>query len=89
MRFSITSRDIECGIAGDCERCPAALAIQRRMPGKWVWVDSGTIEIGDSRYPTPLQVQEFIDLFDQAEDFDCVPHPTTFELPVPDHEAEE
>lgn len=88
VRIEVTEQDIEQGVAGDCENCPAALAINRALkPDFSCDLDCEFVSIfGGPGAPvlnvaTPLIVRTFIERFD---DYSRV-SPFSFELPIDDY----
>lgn len=72
IHFRVTQDDIDTGRAQDCERCPVALAISRRLKTH-VQVSSRTVNIyGADGYfqqdiSLPPIASRFITAFDQNE----------------------
>lgn len=81
----VTEADIMQGRAGDCLSCPVALALNRCLGGHWsVSVDGlrrlPTAGKSDLLIPTPDEVVDFIDWFD--DDDAPAPLPFSFELDI-------
>lgn len=76
MKINVTQDDIDCGIIGNCELCPIALAILPIVSPLPVEVDNCCIEIGGVQYNSPNSVCQFIDDFDNGKPV----KPFSFEL---------
>jgi hypothetical protein len=74
VRVHLTQNDIDTGIRRNCRRCPAALAIRRKLkPGimamvtdDFAWLKLRGIDL-DPTIPIPSRVANFIHAFDDLK----------------------
>jgi hypothetical protein len=87
IHVSVTAEDIAAGKAGDCYRCPVAIALARVTGDReshvygqdWMmWID-----VGGRTIQAPYEVEEFVRGFDDRKS----PGPFDFELPDLDDPA--
>jgi hypothetical protein len=90
MRVKVSKGDIEMGVRYNCEDCPIAIAVQRRVKGK-VNIFIGYLEMGSEASPylkigkeffmLPMEVLHFIRAFD-TRGKDSV-EPFDFQIDIP------
>jgi hypothetical protein len=85
--ITVTAKHIKRGIATNCRRCPAALALREARPDLDFQVDQNDILIRRhgsdrllDRQLTPLSVRWFIDRFDR----DDAVEPFCFQIELPE-----
>ena len=66
MLIEVTQEDIDNGVPLQGDRCPVAHAIRRAMKTSWASVGDGEICFSNRTISTPLEVDEFIDSFDNG-----------------------
>lgn len=78
MKIQVTQEHIKCGLRMTGYNCPVALAIQEtlNMGTVYVQADVWYIFVGDKQHITPLDVRNFIYLFDSGKPV----QPFSFEL---------
>lgn len=76
MKIDVTQEDINQGTCFDSEKCPVALALKRKLPGKRIVVAATSFLIEKSVLPFPPKVEIFVRCFDNKE----IVYPFTFEL---------
>ena len=87
VEVKLTSEHINAGVAGDCDSCPAALAILGALPGvrevtmgMWnIWICRTLLNGPAEAIITPSAVAKFIRAFDAGWPV----MPFTFEIDVP------
>lgn len=87
MKINVTQRDIEAGQRGNCNLCPGARAINRRLKrGLLVDVFPGTVRFYDGKFGGPLcsrflppEMTIWIRRFDNL----LKVQPISFELDIP------
>lgn len=85
IRIHVTKEDIRNGVRANCNECPIALAIKRRInPGLYVEVRASGIDIGDVHNINSENTYEFISSFDNCprEYRDCI-KPIRFTIQLP------
>lgn len=96
MKFQITPRDISRGVARDCSKCPAAIAIRRGLrlkPGILLEVAGYGITLHHGtagerllfRSDCPMRLQKWIANFDEWDRVadEVRPKPLAFTLNIP------
>lgn len=95
VRIVVTKRDIDMGVQDDCDKCPVATAVNRRLNGEWMASafskeirithklaeDSGHHVTEDTRVPE--KVSEFIADFDHWTIESDLPKPFWFQVDMP------
>lgn len=67
IRIVVTKKDIIAGVQANCNECPVALAIKRRIkPGLYVEVRASGIDISDVHIVNSISTYGFISGFDNC-----------------------
>jgi hypothetical protein len=79
-QVAVTQRHIEMGSRCSSQLCPIALAVKEALEIEPVCVDHSVIVVGDKDFHAPLEVRQFIALFDSGSIARATFKPFTFTM---------